>query len=148
MFTREGSQAGSRSERHALWRGAKSTLGCPIWKRPRGNLIALCSFLMSGSRGRCWALLLSDSERMQGNSTNLHQWRFRWTLGKISLLWEWSNTGTGWTQAIIRETYSRWISGKNSPLSLASQKLPRKAGESPPVKMFRIYLGGAPGKLI
>ena len=50
------------------------TLGCPSWRRGGwGNLIALCSSLRRGSRGRCQVLLLGIDGRMQRNGTKLHQ---------------------------------------------------------------------------
>lgn len=59
--------------------------------------IALCSTLRRGSRGKCWALLLWIDGRM--GMVQICAWGGSgWVLGKISVIWEWSNTGTGFLQ--------------------------------------------------
>lgn len=66
----------------------------------RGDLIALCSFLKresgEGGAGLC---CVRTNYKMRGNSTKLLQVKLNWILGKIYLLYEWSNTGTGLLQA-------------------------------------------------
>lgn len=79
-------------------------------RRSRGNLTALCNALrrdteVPGSAPGNW---------WQGrNDTGLRQTRVRWALGNISLLWECSNSGTGflerWLVPHACQCYSRGI---------------------------------------
>jgi len=56
-------------------------------RRLRCDLIALYRFLRRGSREEGAELFsLGFSDQMRGNGSKLHQGRFSWTLGSLSLL--------------------------------------------------------------
>ena len=68
--------------------------------RPRGKLIAPCSSLMRGSRGRYWALLPTGHWWLgdRNCTKQVHKEKFRLDIRKNFFVWEQSNTGTGFLE--------------------------------------------------
>jgi len=75
-------------------------------KRLRGDLIALYNSLKGGCSEACVGLFSQvTSDRMRGNGFHLHRGSLYWTLGKISLLKEWSGIGIGFPREVAESQY-------------------------------------------
>lgn len=69
----------------------------------RGDLSTLCNILRKGrTEGGASLFSLGISVRTVGMAQSCVKWGSDWALGKICLLWVWSNTGTGLLQRCLK----------------------------------------------
>ena len=94
----KGNKTGEGSGEQILWEAAEATGTVESGEEEAegGGLIALYNYLKGGcSEAGVGFFSQLTSDRRRGSGLKLHQGRFDWILGKISLLKEWSGIGTG-----------------------------------------------------
>lgn len=99
MLLKEGTKAGKRARRHGLWGKAENTRAAQsekwiLW----GILPTPCNFLQRGSWGYADVSPWEPMTRCKETAQRCIRDGSDWTLWQMSLLWKWSNIGSGFLE--------------------------------------------------